>query len=73
LPLKEKEDSWSLLIPNTCKAGAEASQRSCWPVANNVLNQEFTTGAPNEKWVNEITYIWTKEGWLYLAVVLDWT
>jgi transposase InsO family protein len=41
------------------------------PVANNVLNQEFTTGAPNEKWTTDITYIWTKQGWLYLAVVLD--
>jgi transposase InsO family protein len=41
------------------------------PVANNVLNQEFTTEAPNEKWTTDITYIWTKQGWLYLAVVLD--
>lgn len=41
------------------------------PVANNVLNQEFTTVAPNEKWTTDITYIWTKQGWLYLAVVLD--
>jgi transposase InsO family protein len=41
------------------------------PVANNLLNQEFTAGAPNEKWTTDITYIWTKQGWLYLAVVLD--
>lgn len=41
------------------------------PVAENKLNQEFTTSRPNEKWVTDITYIWTKEGWLYLAVVLD--
>ena len=41
------------------------------PVAANVLNQEFTTAQPNEKWVADITYIPTAEGWLYLAVVLD--
>jgi transposase InsO family protein len=71
LQLKEKEDLWSLLIPNTCKARAQASQRSCLPVAENILNQDFQTSKPNEKWVNDITYIWTKQGWLYLAVVLD--
>lgn len=41
------------------------------PVAENKLNQEFTAIKANEKWVTDITYIWTREGWLYLAVVLD--
>lgn len=41
------------------------------PVAANVLNQEFTATMPNEKWVADITYIPTDQGWLYLAVVLD--
>lgn len=41
------------------------------PVAENKLNQEFSASRPNEKWATDITYIWTKEGWLYLAVVLD--
>ncbi len=41
------------------------------PVAENTLNQEFTATKPNQKWVTDITYVWTKEGWLYLAVVLD--
>jgi transposase InsO family protein len=41
------------------------------PVAENKLNQEFSATKPNEKWVTDITYIWTREGWLYLAVVLD--
>ena len=41
------------------------------PVAANRLNQEFTAAQPNEKWVADITYIPTAEGWLYLAVVLD--
>lgn len=41
------------------------------PVAPNLLQQEFTATAPNQKWVGDITYLWTDEGWLYLAVILD--
>jgi putative transposase len=41
------------------------------PVAPNLLNRDFTASAPNTKWVADITAIWTMEGWLYLAVVLD--
>jgi transposase InsO family protein len=41
------------------------------PVARNLLNREFTASAPNKKWVTDITYIPTKQGWLYLAVMLD--
>jgi transposase InsO family protein len=41
------------------------------PVAANLLQQDFTAEQPNQKWVTDITYIWTREGWLYLAVVMD--
>ncbi len=41
------------------------------PVAENVLQQDFTAEQPNTKWVADITYIPTDEGWLYLAVVMD--
>jgi len=41
------------------------------PVAANLLRQDFTAKAPNRKWVGDITYLWTEEGWLYLAVVID--
>ncbi len=41
------------------------------PVKENRLNQEFVAAMPNQKWAADITYIWTREGWLYLAVVLD--
>jgi putative transposase len=41
------------------------------PVVENVLNREFTTSAPNEVWVGDITYIRTQEGWLYLAALID--
>ena len=42
-----------------------------FPVAPNRLDQDFTTAAPNEKWGTDLSYIWTREGWLYLAVVID--
>lgn len=41
------------------------------PVAENVLNRNFEASGPNEKWATDITYVWTGEGWLYLAVVMD--
>lgn len=41
------------------------------PVAPNLLKQDFTAPTINQKWVSDITYIYTHEGWLYLAVILD--
>ena len=41
------------------------------PVAPNVLQRDFSSPAPNRRWVSDITYVWTWAGWLYLAVVLD--
>lgn len=41
------------------------------PVAPNTLNRDFTATEPNSKWVTDITYIPTMQGWLYLAVILD--
>ena len=45
--------------------------RHSLPVAANQLNRNFTASAPNKVWVTDITYIWTREGWLYLAAILD--
>ena len=42
-----------------------------FPVAPNRLKRKFEVDAPNTAWVTDITYIWTREGWLYLAVILD--
>ena len=42
-----------------------------FPVAPNLLGRNFTAVAPGRVWLADITYIWTAEGWLYLAVVLD--
>jgi putative transposase len=41
------------------------------PVADNILDRQFNPTKPNEAWVTDITYIWTWEGWLYLAAVED--
>ena len=45
--------------------------RHALPVAGNLLNRQFTASAPNRVWVGDMTYIATREGWLFLAVVLD--
>lgn len=41
------------------------------PVAPNLLSRNFTASASNQKWVSDITYIWSAKGWLYLAVIID--
>ena len=41
------------------------------PVTENTLNRQFTVAQPNRVWAGDLTYVWTTEGWLYLAVVLD--
>ena len=42
-----------------------------WPVAPNIIDQDFAADRPNEKWGVDISYVWTREGWIYLAVVID--
>ena len=63
------------------KAGIEAKMKKRFKVttkvnpkakaAPNLLKQDFTASAPNQRWVADLTYIATGEGWLYVAVVLD--
>jgi transposase InsO family protein len=50
---------------------ATTDSKHSMPVADNLLNRNFTPAAPNRVWTGDITYIATGEGWLYLAVVLD--
>jgi transposase InsO family protein len=40
-------------------------------IAPNVLDRQFTAYQPNRKWIADLTYIWTAEGWLYVAAVID--
>ncbi|MGR3280110.1 IS3 family transposase [Acaryochloris marina NIES-2412] len=41
------------------------------PIAHNILSRDFKTTEPDRAWVADMTYIWTSEGWLYLAVIID--
>jgi putative transposase len=41
------------------------------PIAPNLLDRNFEVGLPNTAWVTDVTYVWTHEGWLYLAAILD--
>lgn len=40
-------------------------------IGPNLLNRDFHADQPNQKWAGDISYVWTREGWLYLAVILD--
>ena len=51
--------------------GATTDSKHKFPIADNKLNQEFEAKRPNTKWVGDVTFIETGEGWLYLAAVLD--
>lgn len=50
---------------------ATTNSKHGYPAWPNVLNRNFAVQKPNAVWVSDITYIWTWEGWLYLAAVLD--
>ena len=50
---------------------ATTDSKHALPVAANLLERNFSPSAPNQAWSADLTYVWTDEGWLYLAVVLD--
>lgn len=50
---------------------ATTDSKHTLPIAQNLLDRNFAPAAPNQAWCSDITYVWTDEGWLYLAVVLD--
>jgi putative transposase len=53
------------------KFKATTNSQHTLPVAENLLNQNFAVAAPNAAWVSDISYVWTEEGWLYLAGLKD--
>ena len=50
---------------------ADFGSRPTSELAANLLYRQFETPAPNRKWAADFTYVWTAEGWLYVAVVID--
>jgi len=64
-----REDDLKAKVRKRFKATTDSKHK--FPVAPNLLQRDFAPAAPNQTWVSDITYIWTGEGWLYLAVTLD--
>jgi len=58
-------------VVRTHKYKATTDSNHKFNIAPNLLSRDFFAKRPNQKWVVDISYVWTKEGWLYLAVVLD--
>jgi putative transposase len=56
---------------STRKFRVTTDSEHTYPVAENILGRDFEATAPDRKWSSDITYIATREGWIYLAVVLD--
>jgi transposase InsO family protein len=61
----------NLLAVQRRKFRVTTDSKHNYPVAPNLLNRNFFTNGPNKVWVSDISYVWTWEGWLYLAFVLD--
>ncbi|TDR78536.1 transposase InsO family protein [Photobacterium lutimaris] len=60
------------LVPKAArKFKSTTDSKHTMPVAPNLLAQDFSADAPNQKWAGDITYLATSEGWLYLAVIID--
>ena len=57
--------------PRRRRRPPDLGERPASAVAANVLNRTFEASAPNRKWIADFTYVWTTEGWLYVAVVID--
>ena len=57
--------------PRRRRLPPDLGERQVAAVAANVLDRTFAASAPNRKWIADFTYVWTAEGWLYVAVVID--
>lgn len=60
-----------LIVKQKRKYKVTTDSRHDFPVADNVLDRQFSPQGPNKVWATDITYLWTQQGWVYLAVVLD--
>ena len=60
------------IVPRTIRKFRKTTDsRKSYAPAPNILARQFQASQPNRKWVSDVTFIGTREGWLYLAVVLD--
>jgi transposase InsO family protein len=57
--------------PRRRRLPPDLGERQATAVAANVLDRSFEAAAPNRKWIADFTYVWTAEGWLYVAAVVD--
>lgn len=57
--------------PRRRRLPTDLGERQAGAIAPNVLDRSFEAAAPNRKWIADFTYIWTAEGWLYVAAVVD--
>lgn len=64
-----KQHRWKSIIKRKYKVTTDSSHK--YPVAENILNRNFTTTKENAVWVSDITYVATMQGWLYLTTVID--
>ena len=60
-----------IFIERKRKFKATTDSDHTFNISPNLLERDFTADQPNQKWAGDISYIWTREGWLYLAVILD--
>jgi len=58
-------------VERSKKYKATTDSNHSFNIAPNLLDGDFNATAPNQKWAGDISYIWTREGWLYLAVIID--
>ena len=61
----------NLKVKQKRKYKITTDSQHAFPVAENVLDRQFSPQAPNQVWGTDITYLWTQEGWIYLAIVID--
>ena len=57
--------------PRRRRLPSDAGERQASAVAANMLDRNFEAPAPNRRWIADFTYLWTAEGWLYVAAVID--
>jgi transposase InsO family protein len=61
----------SIRVERSKKYKVTTDSNHSFNIAPNLLGGDFSATAPNQKWAGDISYIWTREGWLYLAVIID--